>query len=148
MNATQKLSKAQLYSAIYDYFAAGMFALPILTAWYLAGPLQEAHTLFGATGDYPQFSGFHLLFANLFGGFAIMWSTLRIVKREPIFGMCDGYLRLYYGSLMCLYVFAFDTSRILYLFILIEFFWSSVQLTLYYKAKKEQTKGFAAAAAA
>lgn len=135
----KKLEKAQLCSSIYDYFAAGIFAFPIFTAWYISNVLGLTHNVMGSVGQLPEFSAFHVLFANLFGGFAIMWSTLRIIKRDqPILGMCDGYLRLYYALMMCFYILYFDASRVLLIFIVIEFTWSSVQLSLYYKLKKEE----------
>jgi len=137
MNASKQLEKVQLASSIYDYIAAGVFAFPIIASWYFINVLSETHALFGSIGSYPEFSPFHVLFANLFGGFAIMWSTLRIIKRLPVFGLCDGLLRCYYGTIMLLYILFWQLSSLLYLFVAIEFFWGSWQLILYFSAKKQ-----------
>ena len=140
MNYSKKLEKAQLISSIYDYIAAGIFAIPVLAAWYLNTTLHGAHQLMGASGSYPIFGDFHMLFANLFGGFAIMWSTLRIIKRSPELGMCDGFLRLYYAAVMLLYAFQFETTSILYMFMATELFFGSWQLFLYFSAKREDAE--------
>ena len=137
MSAARKLEKVQLASSIYDYIAAGVFAFPIIAAWYLSNTLHDTHIMMGAEGSYPKFEDFHVLFANFFGGFAIMWSTLRIVKRTPVLGMCDGFLRLYFASIMTLYLFMFNTSLVLSIFIVVELFWGSWQLFLYFSARRD-----------
>lgn len=137
MSTAKKLEKVQMASAIYDYIAVGIFAFPIIAAWHLGVNLQGLHQAMGFTGDFPAFDPLHLLFANLFGAFAIMWSTLRILKKSPVFGLCDGWLRLYYASLMLLYVAVWNTSVILGVFIVVELFWGGWQLWLYFALQRE-----------
>jgi hypothetical protein len=138
MSKSKSLEKLQVITSLYDYVAAGVFAFPILSAWYISTMMYGTHELMGSHGSYPAFDPFHLLFANLFGGFAIMWSTLRIVKRLPVMGMCDGYLRLYYACIMSIYFFVFGTTAILLAFIAIELIFGSWQLYLYYGSQKEE----------
>lgn len=138
MNAAKKLEKVQVASAIYDYFAAGILAFPLIASWYLGTILHGTHEMLGASGSYPGFDYFHLLFVNLFGGFAIMWSTLRIIKREPVMGLCDGLLRSYYAAMMLLYVAYWGITFILIAFIFIEIFWGAWQLYLYFAARRQE----------
>ncbi len=137
MNAAKKLEKVQVASAIYDYFAAGILAFPLLSSWYLGTMLYGTHEMSGASGSYPEFDHFHVLFANLFGAFAIMWSTLRIIKREPVMGLCDGVLRCYYAAIMLFYVMFWGTTSILIAFIVAELFWGLWQLFLYFSARRQ-----------
>ncbi len=137
MSSAKKLERVQVASAIYDYIAVGIFAFPVIAAWHLGVNLQGIHQALEFTGGYPAFDPLHLLFANLFGGFAIMWSTLRIVKKLPVFGLCDGLLRVYYATLMLLYVVVWKTSAILSVFIAVELFWGVWQLWLYFALQKE-----------
>ncbi len=137
MNTLKRLERVQISSSIYDYFAAGIFAFPVIASWYLGSTLHNTHDIIGASGNYPVFDPLHLLFVNLFGAFAVMWSTLSIIKPEPVFGLCDGFLRLYYACIMCLYVLFWSTTSILIVFIVVEIFWGSWQLFLYYSARKQ-----------
>jgi hypothetical protein len=137
MSTAKKLEKVQTASAIYDYIAVGIFAFPVIVAWHLGVNLQGLHQAMGFTGDFPAFDPLHLLFANLFGAFAVMWSTLRILKKLPVFGLCDGLLRLYYATLMLLYVVVWKTSAILSVFIAVELFWGIWQLWLYFALQRE-----------
>lgn len=138
MTTPKMLERVQVASSIYDYLAAGIFAFPVIAAWYLGSTLHGTHEMLGLSGSYPVFDSFHVLFANLFGAFAVMWSTLRIVKRLPVLGLCDGLLRSYYAAIMFAYVLVWQTSSILYVFIVVEIFWGSWQLFLYFSAKRQQ----------
>ncbi|MGR8953595.1 MAG: hypothetical protein ACU83V_14460 [Gammaproteobacteria bacterium] len=138
MSISRTLERVQVASAIYDYIAVGIFAFPVIASWHLGSNLRWVHDTMAFSGGYPVFDPLHLLFTNLFGAFAIMWSTLRIAKKLPVLGLCDGLLRCYYAFLMCLYVVIWQTSGILGLFIVIELFWGGWQLQLYYSLKREE----------
>jgi len=138
MNAAKSLEKVQVASAIYDYIAAGIFAFPIIAQWYLNNIMHETHALLGSVGHYPKFEEpFYLLFVNLFGGFVIMWSTLRISLRLPVFGLCDGLLRVYFGCLMLSSTLLWSSSVMLYVFVFFEFGWGLSQLFLYVAQRKK-----------
>jgi len=145
MNASKALSQVQLASAIYDYIAAGILAFPVIAAWHLGSTMLVTHELFGAVGSYPAFEPFHLLIINLFGGFTIMWSTLRIYSRQPIFGLCDGVLRWYFASLMLFYILVWSTSVMLYCFVVMEILWGSAQIWLFL-AQRRQSQAVASPA--
>ena len=138
MNASRTLIKVQVASAVYDYFAAGIFAFPIVAAWHLGGNIRFVHELLGSAGGFPEFEPFHLLFLNMFGGFTIMWSTLRIVWREkPLLGLCDGLLRYYFAFLMLTYVFYWETSAMLLVFVASELIWGTALIWLFLAQRKE-----------
>ena len=134
MQKTSKtLVKVQVASAVYDYFAAGILAIPVLADWHLRTNINAVHTLFGAQGSFPAFEPFHMLFVYMLGGFTIMWSTLRIFwKEQATLALCDGLLRLFFASLMLAVMMIWDATRALIPFVISELAWSAVLIWAYF----------------
>ncbi len=137
MTTGKKLERVQVASALYDFIAAGVYVLPVVAMWYLNSTLHSAHQTWGTSGDFPAFDHLHVIFVNLFGGFVVMWSTLRIIKRTPVFALCDGLLRFYFAIIMLFYVLNWQVTSLIYAFILMEIFWGYWQLSLYYALQKQ-----------
>lgn len=127
------LARAQRWSAAYDLLAAAVFALPFSAAWDLE-QLQELHQRLGLTGAFPRFEPMNLLFVNLFGGFVVVWSVLRLLRPEPVLGLCDGVLRLFFASLMLHYLGAHAVTTLLLVFCIAELAWGSLQLVLFFRS--------------
>ncbi len=139
MKPSKALVKVQVTSALFDFVVAGIFAFPILAAIHLSVNLQFVHELFGSVGSFPVFEPMHLLFLNMFGGFAIMWSTLRIVWREqPLLCLCDGLLRYYFAFLMFLYVSFWGVTMMLSVFIITELLWGTALVWQYVAHRKNE----------
>ena len=126
MTTSTSLARVQVASALFDYFVAGIFAFPIVATIHLGVNLRFVHEWLGALGSFPGFEPFHLLFVNMFGGFAIMWSTLRIIRRdEALLALCDALLRYYFALLMLIYVVLWQAPAMLYAFVASELIWGT-----------------------
>lgn len=129
MTKPTKLARIQAASAVYDLVVAGIFAFPVLAALYLNVALRSLHDWMGTPGFFPEFESFHVLFVNLFGGFTLIWSTLRIIRsHEALLAVCDALLRLYFAALMLTYVAIWGAPSILYAFVASELVWGAVLL--------------------
>lgn len=130
------LARVQRWSACYDLLAAAVFAFPFSAAWDLQ-QLQELHQRLGLSGAFPRFEPMNLLFVNLFGGFVVVWSVLRLLRPEPVLGLCDGVLRLFFASLMLHYLGTHSVTTLLVAFCVAEMVWGSLQLVLFVRSPAE-----------
>lgn len=126
----RRLRVLQRASAIYDLIAVTPFALPGVAAWEIA-QLHETAVKLSIPGDFPAFSPTHLFFANVFGIFTITWSILRLRNPEPRYAFYDVVLRFAFASTMLFYVFEYNVTRILLLFVVFEVLWGGLQCFAY-----------------
>ncbi len=130
MNASSTLSRVQVISALYDGAVGLLLALP----W--AGALMSyVHEVTRAAGHFSEFSGLHLLILNLFGGFTIAWSVVRIRLNTPALSLADALLRLYFAAVMIAYLLTTSISAIVWVFVVTELGWGGLQLVLYGMAR-------------
>lgn len=86
-------------SALYDWIVTFPFAFPVLVVWHLS-LLTQLHHFLGLVGDIPSFEPLHLFFINLMGSIVIVWSTLRLVRPDPLLGLYDGFARVLFSTWM------------------------------------------------
>ncbi len=131
----------QAASAVYDLFAAGVYAVPILAAWHFRVNVASIHEWTGATGQLAAFEPLHMLFVNMFGWFTIVWSVLRIAWREkPTLVLCDVALRLYFAALMLGYISFAGISAVLYAFVVSEIAWSTALIWVYARRSRPSAR--------
>ncbi len=126
----RRLRAVQRASAIYDLIAVTPFAIPGVAAWQISR-LHAIATQLGSPGDFPAFQPTHLLFANLFGIFTIVWSVLRLRNPEPTYALCDAILRFAFATTLLVYVVAYHVTCVLLLFVGFELLWGGLQFVAY-----------------
>jgi hypothetical protein len=126
-----KYRKLVLISAIYDLIVTLPFALPGLVSMQLA-TLSKIQLALGLSGVFPVIEPVHLFFLNLFGTIVCVWSVLRIVKPEPLFGLVDGLGRAAFSSLMIYYLVVWSIPQIVVLFLVPEVLFGIAQLGGYW----------------
>ena len=114
-------------SAIYDLLMTFPFALPGLVSLQLATMVKIQGGL-GLTGTFPVFEPAHLFFLNLLGSIVTVWSVLRIVQPDPLFGLADGIARAAFSSLMIYYLVVWSIPQVVVLFLVPEILFGVAQL--------------------
>lgn len=104
------------FSGVYDLIASFPFALPGL----------------GLSGRFPVFEPVHLFFLKLMGSIVTVWSVLRIVKPEPLFGLADGMARAAFSCLMLYYLVVWSIPQVVVLFLVPEVLFGIAQLGGYW----------------
>ena len=121
-------------SAIYDVLTTFAFAFPILVVLNL-NTISNIHTQFSFSGSIPEFLPLHLFFVNLMGSLVLVWSALRILKPEPLFGLYDSFARFLFSFNMFFYLLAYDVTGLLWLFFIPELSWGLLQFFGYFSLK-------------
>ena len=67
---------------------------------YAIGALRSLNGLLSPAAPFPEFSGFHLFFVQLFGILAVLWAAVRVHTGEAYLGAYDSAGRLVVGSCM------------------------------------------------
>lgn len=127
MTAYSKLVRS---SAIYDLILTSAFAFPVIAAWKLSW-LQSIHQHLSLSGTFPTFDTMHLMFVNFLGSVVLIWSVLRLLRPEPVFGFYDGLCRMLFSTAMAYTLFAGAGSAMIWLFLIPEVVWGCVQLLRY-----------------
>ena len=122
-------------SGIYDLIVTFPFALPGLVSLQLATMVKMQDGL-GLSGQFPVFEPAHLFFLNLLGSIVTVWSLLRIVKPEPLFGLADGIARVAFSSLMIYYLVAWNIPQVVVMFLVPEILFGFAQLGGYWLLRK------------
>jgi hypothetical protein len=131
------LAGVQYATAVFDYVVAGPFAFPVLVGLYINAVIPSLHDLLGGAGTWPVFDPAHLMFLNMFGWFSIVWSTLRIVWRDqPLLALCDAVLRLYFATMMFVYLSIYSVSIVLYPFIASEVSLALLLLVVWFRDRR------------
>ena len=130
------------FSAIYDLIVTFPFALPIVSVWMI-GAFSFAHNYLGLKGDVPSFDGSHMLFVNLMGCIVTVWSVLRILKPELIFGLFDSFGRFSFASWQLYYLLNHQVTPLLWLLFVPELLWGIVQAYGYWLVGEKQNGNFA-----
>jgi hypothetical protein len=130
-----KYRKLVRVSAIYDLIVTFPFALPGLVGVQLATMVKLQEGL-GLSGQFPVFEPVHLFFINLMGSIVTVWSVLRIVKPEPLFGFTDGIGRAVFSSLMLYYLVVWSIPQVVVLFLVPEVLFGIAQLGGYWLYRK------------
>ena len=118
-------------SGIYDLIVTFPFAVPGLVSIQLATMMKVSEGL-SLSGQFPVFEPAHLFFLNLFGSIVTIWSVLRILKPEPMFGLVDGIGRMVFSSLMVYYLVVWSIPQIIVLFLVPEILFGITQLYGYW----------------
>jgi hypothetical protein len=119
------------FGGLYDLIASFPFALPGLVSMQLATLEKIQHAL-GLSGQFPLFEPVHLFFLNLMGTIVTIWSVLRIVKPEPLFGLADGIGRFAFAGLMLYYLVVWCIPQVVVLFLVPEILFGIAQLGGYW----------------
>lgn len=138
MNVTEKrYRKVVWFGGVYDLIVNIPFALPGLVVMHL-DTMAKFQAWLGLTGQFPVFDPLHLFFLNVFGSVATIWSVLRIVKPEPVFGLTDGTMRAAIACLIGYYLFVWSIPQIVVLFIVPEVLFGIAQLGGYWLYHRSQ----------
>lgn len=108
-----KYRKLVRLSAVYDVFATAAFATP----W----TFHLLHQTLGVVSPLPVFEPMHILFVNLLGCLVLVWSALRILRPEPIFGAFDSVARGLFFFWQVYYLLIFSISPVVWIFSVFEF---------------------------
>jgi hypothetical protein len=125
-------------SAAYDWIVTAPFAFPVIVSWQLA-TLTALHKSLNLSGSIPSFEPLHLFFANLMGSIVLVWSTLRLVKPDPIFGLFDGFARMLFSAWMLYYLIVWNVTGLLWFLLVPEFLWGVVQFYGYWLYSNERS---------
>lgn len=125
------------FSAVYDIVVTLPFALPMVSIWML-GAFSSVHIYFGFGGGMPAFAGTHLLFVNLLGCIVTVWSVLRIVKPDPIFGLFDSFARFLFSSWQLYYLLTGQVTPLLWAFFVPELSWGIIQAYGYWLIRQKK----------
>ncbi len=99
-------------SALYDLLVTAAFTTP----WSFA----IVHTLLGTISPLPPFEPTHVLIANLLGSIVVVWSVLRLVRAEPIFGLYDAVARGLFLTWQLYYLVAMQGAPVVWAFAVFE----------------------------
>lgn len=128
MNSYSKIIRA---SAIYDILATSLFAIPGVAVWVL-NTLQSLHVAQNLAGAFPDFQPLHLLFVHFVGSVVTIWSIVRFMKPDPLYGLLDSIARVLFFIAM-LYAWLNGATDLLVFFMVPELAWGIVQLVGYIK---------------
>jgi hypothetical protein len=128
-------------SALYDWIVTFPFAFPVLVVWHLS-LLTQLHHFLGFAGDIPSFEPLHLFFINLMGSIVIVWSTLRLVRPDPLLGLYDGFARVLFSTWMLYYLTRWNVTELLWFLVIPESLWGAIQLYGYWLYRKERDAQF------
>jgi hypothetical protein len=134
LNHYQKIVRL---SAIYDLIVTFPFAMPIVSVWMI-GAFSLAHNFFGLKGDVPSFEGSHMLFVNLMGCIVTVWSVLRILRPEAIFGLFDSFGRFSFASWQLFYLVNHQVTPLLWALFVPELIWGIVQAYGYWLVSEKK----------
>jgi hypothetical protein len=105
--------------AVYDLIVVGPLAFPFLALRHLQvfAYLNES---FGLRGSIPAFDPLHLLFANLFAVFVVIWALLRLFWFHPQYACADFASRFCVSLLLGWYAYAGAVNGIVNFFLVAE----------------------------
>lgn len=118
-------------SAIYDLIVTAPFATP----W----SFTLVHRMLGTFSPLPTFEPLHVFFASLLGSIVLVWSALRIVRPEPVFGLFDSFGRILFFIWQLYYLVVYRVTPVLWLFAAFEFFFGAAQLYGFWLLRKVQS---------
>lgn len=137
----QRYRKIVRASALYDWIVTAPFAFPMIVGLHIS-LLTRLHQFLGLTGNIPAFEPLHLFFINLMGSIVIVWSTLRILRPDPLLGLYDGFARVLFSAWMYYYLTVWGVTGLLWFLVVPESLWGVVQLYGYWLYKKERDAQF------
>lgn len=132
MTSYSKLVRA---SALYDLILTSAFAIPLVAAIKL-NLLQSLHLYLNLPGHFPDFEPLHLLFVNMLGSVVIVWSVLRWVRPEPVYGAYDSACRFLFSTAMAWALFTQQGPGLLWFFLVPELGWGVLQAVGYYQLRR------------
>ena len=122
-------------SGIYDVVILLPFAIPGVVEWTMLFISNIHHSLF-LQGSMPTFSPFHFLFINVMAIVSIVWSVIRIMNPLAIYGWYDTVARILIAITMLVYLVEYQVSQILWVFIVAEVAWATLQINGYFSKYK------------
>jgi hypothetical protein len=120
-------------SAVYDLVVTAGFATPWTFA-LLHAALDAASGALGLRG-FPELDLMQVFYANLMGSVVVVWSLLRVVRPQAIYGLFDGIARVLFASAM-VYALAHGGPEILWGFLVVEAAWGAAQLGLWPRGRR------------
>jgi hypothetical protein len=132
-------------SGIYDIVIMIPFAIPGVVAWTMY-QISNIHNSLVLSGTVPEFSPMHLLFINIMAIVTVVWSVLRVINPNPLYGLYDTIARIFIAVIMLVYLVQYNVSEILWLFFTFEVAWAALQINGYffkYKPRLNMREKFA-----
>lgn len=125
-------------SAIYDLILTGAFAFPVIASFKL-DLLRTLHVAANFSGSFPGFDPMHLFFVHLTGSVVVIWSLLRILNPQPLFGFYDGLCRVLFSIAMANALFLHNGTGLIWFFLVPEILWAVIQLNGFSRLQKEKS---------
>jgi hypothetical protein len=133
-------SKAIRNGAYFDLIWAIPLALPIVSRSYVE-TLVWLHSVLVLDGVLPFFSSAHLLVVNLIGIQTILWTWVRLVRKESEFGRIDMVLRFFRAITMFYYYLFENVTSMLLLGAVIELYWCTIYSRALIMEKQDGRQG-------
>jgi hypothetical protein len=110
--SSEKYGKIVVSGAIYDLITTSAFATP----W----TFDVVHKYISLLYPLPSFEPMHVMFANLLGSIAVIWSFFRIRNPKPVLGLFDSISRTLCLTWELYYLIAMHGSPIVWYFAVFE----------------------------
>lgn len=123
-------------SALYDLIVTAGFATPWTFA-LLHAALDAASGALGLRG-FPELDLIQVFYANLMGSVVLVWSLLRFLRPQAVYGLFDGIARVLFATWM-VYALAHGGPEILWVFLIVEAAWGVAQFGLWPRARRALT---------
>ncbi len=118
-------------SGIYDLLATAAFATP----W----TFQLVHQVLGSISQLPEFQPLHVFFVNLLGSIVVVWSLLRVLRPEPIFGLFDSFARALFFTWQVYYLVVWNVTPVVWVFAGFELFFFVTQAYGYWLLQRVES---------
>jgi hypothetical protein len=117
-------------SALYDLVATASFVTP----WTFA----ITHRMLSSFSSLPPFEPLHVLFANLLGSIVVVWSVLRVLNPDPVYGLYDTFARFLFFTWQLYYLLVMSGASVVWLFAGPELMFGVLQAYGYWLLRKVQ----------
>lgn len=118
-------------SALYDLVVTAAFATP----W----TFHFVHGVLGRVSPLPAFEPTHVLIANLLGSIVVVWSLLRLLRVEPIYGLYDSFARGLFLIWQLYYLLAMQGASVVWAFAAFEAAFGASQAYGYWLLYKSES---------
>jgi hypothetical protein len=130
-------------SAVYDLVVTAPFATPWTLGIVHVALNAASHALGG--NAFPEVDVMQVLYANLMGSVVLVWSLLRVVRPNIVYGLCDGIARVLFSTWM-LYALMHGAPQVLWLFLAVEITWGVLQLAPWLSRQFRARHGYGSSA--
>ena len=119
-------------SALYDLIVTAGFVTP----W----TFRIVHAALGALSPLPSFEPVHVLIANLLGSIVVVWSVLRLVRTDPVYGLFDSFARALFLTWQLYYLLAMQGAPVVWAFAVFEAAFGVTQAYGYWLLRKSESQ--------